>query len=576
MKKLFLLLVGLATGLTAGGQPAKVVKTNSLPVYAHYMPWFETPQSTGGPWGWHWAMNTRNPNVLDPATGQRQIAAHFYPLIGPYASSDPDVIEYHLLLMKLAGIDGVLLDWYGTAGTNGDVGSMLRNSNALIDRTDETGLQFGLILEDRYAASAADTRANLAYAKDHYFNRPQYIRYGPGQAPLLGVFGPITFTQPSQWAAILPAAGEDLEFLTLWDNELAGANADGQYVWPFEDGQLNNYYSYLEEYYRYRAPAKKTVMGVAYPGFQDFYAQGINGAQTLFVIPHKGAQTLSQLLGLADQYRTTIDLLQLATWNDFGEGTMLEPTQEFGFSFLTRIQQYTGVPYTERDLRQVYRLYQLRKKFAGDAARQGQLDRAFDQFVALRLPAAVALLDAVASSAPPVTVYKDIAYGGYAVDLPVGSYPLAALLARGIADHDITSLQVGAGYQVTLYDQADLSGASLTKTADDASLVNDGWNDRAASLVVSAASAPLALAPADPAAPGQLLVYPNPATNRLTLRAARSLVGSHFQILDARGRLVASGGADPGSVDVATLRPGLYTLLLTTANNEQLRQRFTK
>jgi len=402
MKKTFLTVLGAVACLAAPAQqPVRVAKTNPLPVYIHYMPWFETPQTSGnGQWGWHWTMDNRNPNVVD-GSGKRQIASHFYPLIGPYASSDPDVVEYHLLLMKLAGIDGVLVDWYGAAGTNGDLGNLLRNSNALINRTDETGLKFGLILEDRFTGSVANAQTNLTYAKNNYFNRPEYIRYGAGNDPLVGVFGPITFNQPSQWSSILPAAGEDLEFLTLWDNENAGANADGQYVWPYEDENLDNYYSYMEAYYRDRAPSKKTVLGVAYPGFHDFYAQGQNGGTSYFDIPHNNGQTLNQTLGLVSQYRANIDMLQLATWNDFGEGTIFEPTQETGFSYLTRIQQYTGVTYTEADLRQVLRLYNLRKQYAGNAAKQTQLSQAFNYFVALRLPEAVAQLNAVEGTTPP-------------------------------------------------------------------------------------------------------------------------------------------------------------------------------
>src|SRR5205807_732935 len=80
-----------------------------------------------------------NPNIID-ANGHRQIASNYYPLIGPYASSDPNLIEYHLLLMKLSGIDGVLVDWYGTQGSNGDVGSLLTNSNAMINSTAGVGL----------------------------------------------------------------------------------------------------------------------------------------------------------------------------------------------------------------------------------------------------------------------------------------------------------------------------------------------------------------------------------------------------------------------------------------------------
>ncbi len=53
-----------------------------------------------------------DPEQVDP-DGRRQIASRYYPAIGPYDSADPVVLEYHCLLMKLAGIDGVIVDWYG-------------------------------------------------------------------------------------------------------------------------------------------------------------------------------------------------------------------------------------------------------------------------------------------------------------------------------------------------------------------------------------------------------------------------------------------------------------------------------
>jgi len=63
---------------------------------------------------------------FDPDTvnvsGERQIASWYYPLIGPYDSSDPAVLEYHVLLMKLAGVDGVIVDWYGIVRFPGTTG----------------------------------------------------------------------------------------------------------------------------------------------------------------------------------------------------------------------------------------------------------------------------------------------------------------------------------------------------------------------------------------------------------------------------------------------------------------------
>jgi hypothetical protein len=166
------------------GQPAPVPKTNPTKVYMHYMPWFETPATLGGNnWGYHWKFNNRNPNIVD-ASGKRQIASHYYPMIGPYASSDPHVIEYHLLLMKLSGVDGLMIDWYGVQGTNGDIGSLLNNSNSIINKVDDVGLGFSVVLEDRFSTTSHNNgvpdinkgKANLAYLRDNYFNRPEYIR----------------------------------------------------------------------------------------------------------------------------------------------------------------------------------------------------------------------------------------------------------------------------------------------------------------------------------------------------------------------------------------------------------------
>lgn len=113
----------------ASKQPKPVAKTNPMKIYMHYMPWFQSKDFSGF-WGYHWKMTNRNPDVIEK-DGRRQIASHYYPLIGPYDSKDPDVIAYHLLLMRYSGIDGVLIDWYGSHKVH-DFGPNLENSNALI------------------------------------------------------------------------------------------------------------------------------------------------------------------------------------------------------------------------------------------------------------------------------------------------------------------------------------------------------------------------------------------------------------------------------------------------------------
>jgi hypothetical protein len=398
LTRLVFLFVFVATfGINALCQPAAVPKTNPTKVYMHYMPWFDGPQNpvAGGTysWGWHWTMNNKNPNIID-ANGKRQIASHYYPIIGPYASNDPHVVEYHLLLMKLSGIDGVLIDWYGSEGSNGDVGNLLNNSNALINRTGAVGINFGLVLEDRFWSTIQNGRNSMTYAKNNYFNKSNFIR--SNGAPLVGVFGPVTYQTPSQWTDILSYAGQDIEFLPLWyENGDAGSNADGEYAWIYSD-----YLTGLRNFYGNRAPGLKTAMGVAYPGFHDYYVEGGAGS-SYFYIPENNGTTLNETLSTYDQYKGNLDFLQLATFNDFGEGTVFEPTQENGFKYLARIQQYTGVPYTENDLKNVQRLFTLRKKYLNDATKQSQLNTAFDYFVALRLNDAVAMMNTVDGNTPP-------------------------------------------------------------------------------------------------------------------------------------------------------------------------------
>lgn len=383
-----ILVITVISPATHGQLP--VEKTNPMKVYMHYMPWFETPETIGR-WGWHWTMNTMDPNrVID---GQRQIASHYYPLIGPYASRNKEVIEYHLLLIKLAGIDGILIDWYGTVGSNGDVKDLLKSSDSIVARTGEFGLEFGVVLEDRFSRSKDDVKANFAYLKNNYFNRSEYIRMGEDKNPLVCIFGPICFEDPADWTEILPAAGEEIEFLPLWyESSDAGASADGEYSWIFQDetGHLDH----LTNFYSNRAPSLKIAMGSAYPGFNDFYAEGGAGSG-YFTIPHYYGSTLTETFNKAEQYKEHIDLLQLATFNDFGEGTMFEPTVETGFDYLKRVQAYTGVAYGENELKLVYKLFQHRKGYAGNPAVQDSLDDASNYLRNLEIDSAAMILNEI-------------------------------------------------------------------------------------------------------------------------------------------------------------------------------------
>ncbi|MFB9076073.1 glycoside hydrolase family 71/99-like protein [Flavobacterium procerum] len=376
-------------------EPVSVEKTNSTKIYMHYMPWFETKESsTDKKWGYHWTMANKNPDNVG-ANGRREIASYYYPLIGPYHSGDKNVIENHLLLMKYAGIDGVLIDWYGTYDVN-DYRMVKENTEQLIDMLDEVGLEYAIVYEDRFLTNVVNAgkaisvtgaaKTDLAYVQKNYFSDANYIKING--KPLLMNFGPIVLQTPAEWTNVFNTLTEKPTFLTLWDQSIeAGANASGEYAWVYKNS------TYLTNFYTNTKPKLNITMGAAYPGFKDFYVEGGGGGAIGWTIEHNNGTTLDETLSLAKN--AAVDYLQLITWNDFGEGTMFEPTVEFGYSYIEKVKAFAGVKNTENVFSDISRLYELRVQKKGNIEIQKKLDQAFNYFVSMQTAKAKQLLSEI-------------------------------------------------------------------------------------------------------------------------------------------------------------------------------------
>ena len=75
--------------------------------------------------------------------------------------------------------------------------------------------------------------------------------------------------------------------------------------------------------------------------------------------------------------------VQIVTWNDFGEGTVVEPTKEYGYRDLGLIQDFrrrhlgATFPFPTNDLALALRFDNLRRQSATNAARAKGLDELF-------------------------------------------------------------------------------------------------------------------------------------------------------------------------------------------------------
>jgi hypothetical protein len=354
-------------------QPAPAAETVQKILMAHYMPWYTTPAVTGQ-WGGHWTgfQSQHHPDQIT-TNGLPDIWSHYHPLIGLYDSSDPDLLECHLLQMKLAGIDGVIADWYGL-GETADFPAIHKATRALFDASGRFGMKFAVCYEDRTIQMMLDWKKlqpdqitnHLAqttqWLQNEWFTKPQYLQFHG--RPLLLNFGPIYLTDRAVWDAAFQTIPNRPSFYALhhlWKK----AGADGGFTWihydpwqgtPTEETIRKR----IHEVFTYFSTNRNEVIVSAYPGFDDDYDQHLQS------LDYRAGKTLQETLevGMEGPW----PLIQLVTWNDYGEGTMIEPTHEFGYTFLEIIQRARrnelgqAFTFTAEDLRLPARLYALRKK----------------------------------------------------------------------------------------------------------------------------------------------------------------------------------------------------------------------
>ena len=406
MKKYILLILTALIVFSCGTKkeesiaPVPVQKERTdKKVYVHMMTWFWTDEDNihpekeakGNPWFGHWTMDNCNPEVIitNADTWKRQIAAHYYPLTGPYSSKDKNIIEYQLLLMKLAGIDGIIFN-YTTLNPHWDFPALIAATDSIAKLTQSVGLDIAIMYEDQHvrdnvgrgflndSTALLQAQTDMRYIKERYFSQPNYLKVDG--KPVLLDFGPQYFTTEDEWTNVFSAFGDEQPaFYALnYHGHRAGQNAYGEYAWIWKD-----YLDGLRHFYNYYEYAGDK-MGVVYPGFVDFYKQGGWGDGMDWSIPHRGDTTFTETLQLA--LGSNVNIIQLATWNDYGEGTMIEPTVEFGYTFLTTLQRELGVKnLSQADLELVFDFYNTRVERKDSVEAQKQLDRAFALIAALRI-----------------------------------------------------------------------------------------------------------------------------------------------------------------------------------------------
>lgn len=435
------LLMPLLLLLGWGGSSCTAVRPppRRVDVLCHYMTWFQWRSLNGQDQEAHWSWNGPGPRH-DPSqvtgTHLRDIGSVAYPRIGVYDSADPDVVDYHLLTAKAAGIQGFVVDWYGPGN---EVDTALQ---VLCERAEALDFKVAICLEEKLcfpgwqepisdrAAARAAAVALLADLAQRYAHRPCYWRHG-------GRPGVFIFNSWGDW----PGQGRKTFDGAEWQQIAAAAQASDLTLIPqhfaLQGGFVRAAFGWCggPEHLQY---VEKTgnarladgsfdfYVAPACPGFDDRGVWGWGNGPRLDAF--LGTETYAQYWRFVRQSRA--DTVQIVTWNDFGEGTVIEPTVQWGHLFIDeterQVDALTGRPANVDDNRLPYRWYVARK--FGPATVQPQVAQAHQALAAGEGERAARLL---AACGVPTPDYLDARRepARFQLDTPTGRERQALLAA---------------------------------------------------------------------------------------------------------------------------------------------------
>jgi len=272
----------------------------------------------------------------------------------------------------MSGIDGVIFDWYGV--TEGiDYKPIHDATQVMVNLIRKRGMQFAICYEDQSVKHLIEfgivpkdqgrgaAKETFDWMAQNWFPGNEYVKVDG--RPLVLCFGPQYFYQKSEWDAIWANVNPkpffiDLDARTNW--------ADGTKNWSpmhlSSGGKLtiSALVRYLNEFYQ-KQEHRPFVVGTALPSFHDIYAQA--GSRPSYgYLDYSGGETFKLTWTAARRARSNV--IQLQTWNDYGEGTIIEPTIERGYQCLEFLQDEflkwnEDFPFNYSDLRIPIELYKI-------------------------------------------------------------------------------------------------------------------------------------------------------------------------------------------------------------------------
>jgi len=318
---------GCGAGLGGGGALERASEPNPR-VIAFYYPWYGTPERDGE--YRHWAHAQMGDVTLRRHyPGGRDIGADYFPAGGCYSSKDPLVLRRQMAQLATAGVGALCTSWWGEGSFEDEA------LPGLLDAAAAAGLRVCFHLEPLPGRDAALSRQGIASLLARFGTHPALWREEGGGRPLVFVYD--SYLSPvAEWARLLTPGGDlsirgtavDCAVIGLWvearhGEELARGGFDGAYSYfateGFTYGATAANWPAMAAFCRERGLCFVPCVG---PGYADLRIRPWNGANQR---EREDGATYRRLAAAA--LAVSPPLIGLTSWNEWHEGTQIEPAE---------------------------------------------------------------------------------------------------------------------------------------------------------------------------------------------------------------------------------------------------------
>jgi hypothetical protein len=314
-KRLFhALLIPLTLGLVFPGaiKPIRAVQADSInpvPVLAYYYIWFDS-------------------NSWDRAKTD-------YPVLGRYTSDDRSVMRQHIQWAKEAGIDGFIVSWKSTDVLN-------RRLDQLATLAEEENFKLVIIYQgldfNRDPLPVDTIASDLDYFIQNFADRPAFQLFSKSLVIWSGTWKFST----DEIASVTQSRRNSLLILSSERNvdgiqRLEGLVDGDAYYWSSVNP--DTYPSYQEKLSGMgQAVHQQSGLWIA-PAAPGFDARLVGGTS---VVDRKNGQTFRTEINTA--IASSPDALGIISWNEFSENSQIEPSDQYGSTYLDILSEINHLP----------------------------------------------------------------------------------------------------------------------------------------------------------------------------------------------------------------------------------------